>query len=266
MTSTSRTTRNSQKTGIGEALVAMAPESTSSRGPSVPIPLSSLTPAPPSDNVPEIKLPSEGDDGDDIYVNDDPDNADHNSDQNDEPDPQQEYNLARSLELLAKKISRLPKPEKPKNSVKPRVPDTFDGTDPHKLETFTFQCSMYLAARSGDFPDEESRVTFVLSYLKGTPLDWFQTEVGQGITDGGLPDWFSNYPAFIKELQRHFGPRDPVTDAMNALESLRYKDSTKATRYAIDFNRHSRRTGWNEQALSRHYYKGLPERRDRSCR
>jgi hypothetical protein len=47
---------------------------------------------------------------------------------------------------------------------------------------------------------------------------------------------------------------------MNSLENLRYRDSGKATRYTIDFNRHARKTGWNEQALLRQFYKGLPDR------
>jgi hypothetical protein len=61
-------------------------------------------------------------------------------------------------------------------------------------------------------------------------------------------------------LKRVFGPRDPVTDATIAIEALRYKDSTKATRYTIEFNQQARRTGWNDQALARQYYKGLPDR------
>ena len=44
------------------------------------------------------------------------------------------------------------------------------------------------------------------------------------------------------------------------MESLCYKDSTKATRYAINFNCHTHRTSWNDQALTCQYYKGLPDR------
>jgi len=47
---------------------------------------------------------------------------------------------------------------------------------------------------------------------------------------------------------------------MTSLENLRYRDSGKATRNTINFNQHARKTGWNEQALSRQYYKGLPDR------
>ena len=178
-----------------------------------------------------------------------------------EEEPPRDAELADTFKLLAKNISKISSGSKSSNSVKPRAPDTFDGTDPVKVDNYTFQCSMYIAARSKDFPDEESRVTFALSYLKGTPLDWFQTEITHAMTQGGqFPAWFSSYPGFLAELRRLFGPRDLVNDAVTALEALRYKDSTKATRYTLEFNRHSRRTGWNEIALARHFYKGLPDR------
>jgi len=120
---------------------------------------------------------------------------------------------------------------------------------------------MYLAIRASDFLDDEARVTFALSYLKGSPHDWFQSEISHVASEGGrLPEWFTDYTVFQQELKCLFGPRDLITDAMTSLENLRYRDSGKATRYTIDFNRHARKTGWNEQALSHQYYKGLPDR------
>jgi hypothetical protein len=56
-----------------------------------------------------------------------------------------ERDLAQALEHLAEKIARMPSTSKSKTQVKPRVPDTFDGSDPGKLETFIFQCNMYIA-------------------------------------------------------------------------------------------------------------------------
>jgi hypothetical protein len=110
----------------------------------------------------------------------------------------------------------------------------------------------------GDFPDLQSQVMYVLSYLKGNLLDWFQTELNETLAgDDEYPEWFESYPKFLSELRRLFGPRDPVTDTMNSLKALRYKDSTKATRYIIDFTCHSRHTSWNEQVLAHQYYKGL---------
>jgi len=144
--------------------------------------------------------------------------------------------------------------------IKPRVPDTFDSSDPNKLEVFLFQCQMYLTVCSDDFPDDESKVTFVLSYLKGSLQDWFQSELNHAMTSRQLPDWFATYRTFLDKLQHLFGPRDPITDAMNSLESLKLRDSGKATRYTIDFNCYARKTGWNKQALARQFYKNLPDR------
>jgi len=129
---------------------------------------------------------------------------------------------------------------KPKNQVKPRIPDTFDGSDPGKLETFIFQCSMYLAIRASDFSDDEARVVFALSYLKNSPQDWFQSEISHVASKGGrLPEWSTNYAVFQQELKCLFALRDLITDAMTSLENLRYRDSGKATRYTIDFNQHA---------------------------
>jgi Domain of unknown function (DUF4939) len=275
MTTTGRSTRSTSKQGIADTLREMSQDlagaSALSTNPARPSPQPSIT----HHNVNQA-----------VPIEADPDNQSHHSHQSlhsdqdrnqdqdlggdDAPEGEEdddeasppERNLARSLELLASNIKGMSKsPTTRKTAVKPRVPDTFDGTDPAKLDNFIFQCSMYIATCANDFKEDDSRVTFVISYLKGTPLDWFQTELNDALTRGGtFPSWFSSYAAFLVELKRLFGPRDPVADAITALESLRYKDSTKATRFTLEFNRHSRRTGFNDQALLRQYYKVLPDR------
>jgi len=254
-----RNTRTSQKAGIGEALLSFSQKPhaksptpterpTGSHSPSQPPqPPDFLFPAP--GNTKEPHTPEE----------DEPQNP--FLPQEDDPEPG-EQDLVQALELLANKIAGMPSASsKLKNQVKPCVPDTFDGSDPGKLETFIPQCSMYLAIRASDFSDDEARVTFALSYLKGSPQDWFQSEISHVASAGGrLPEWFTDYSVFQQELKRLFGLRDLITDAMTSLENLRYRDSSKATCYTINFNQHARKTGWNEQALSRQYYKGLPDR------
>ena len=263
MTQPGQTTRNSLRSALAENLLpsnhssAMA---TSSRQPPSPQPSVSVLPETGITPIPEAEEDDDRVDDAVIPKGDNPDpDLDLDSDHSDAPP---EHNLARSLELLANKIAKMPASSKPKSTIKPRTPDVFDGTDSSKLETFIFQCSMYMSARAADFPDDESRVTFALSYLKGNPLDWFQTELSDSIDAGDedLPTWFVHYPEFLTEHKRLFGPRDPITDTMNHLEALRYKDLSKAACYTIDFNRYGRRTGWNEQALTRQFYKGLPER------
>ena len=210
-----------------------------------------------NDDIREDHRGAPDDPGDD--PDDDPD-ENHTPDP-DEPAPHPDNSLAASLSLLAANIAKISQAPKPRTKVQQRVPDVFDGTDPSKLDTFIFQCSMYISARTSDFPDSESRVTFALSYLKGVPLDWFQGEYATWLDqNAGQPPWFVSYVGFLAELRRLFGPRDPIADATNAIEGLKYKDSTKAARYTIEFNRHAHRTGWNDTALTRQYYKALPDR------
>ena len=255
--SSGRTTRNSQKAAtLGNTLGSV--------GSRPPTPSRPTTPPPHPSDFTFLPIPEADEDSspaEESTPHRDNHSSDHHSDQgsdhNQDVDP--EVSLAQSLTLLAKKIDAMPRSKK--RSVKPREPDVFDGTDPNKLDNYIFQLTLYLATVSDDFPDDNTRITFALSYLKGTPLDWFQSEMTHALATGHtFPVWSTSIAAFLAELRRLFGPRDAVSDAMNALEALRYKDSTKATRYTIDFNRHGRKTGWNEKALARQYYKGLPDR------
>jgi len=129
--------------------------------------------------------------------------------------------------LAALSVPPPPAPVKPKSRVKPRSPDTFDGSDPGKLDAFIFQCSMYIILCGQDFLDEASKVAFMLSYLKGSVLNWFQTTATHGSSGLMSTAWLSLTPVFIDELRRLFGPRDPVNKATVRIENLRYKDAGK---------------------------------------
>jgi len=160
--------------------------------------------------------------------------------------------------LAALSIPPLPPapPAEPKSRVKPRSPDTLNGSDLGKLNAFIFQCSMYIVLRGQDFLDEASKVAFMLSYLKGSALDWFQTAATHGSSSLMSTAWLSSTPVFIDELCRLFGPRDPVNKATVHIENLRYKDAGKAVKYTLDFNRDAPCTGWNDKALYWQFYKG----------
>ena len=110
-----------------------------------------------------------------------------------------EVSLAQSLMLLAKKIDAMPHSKK--HSVKPREPDMFDGTNPNKLDNYIFQLTLYLAAISDNFLDDNTRITFVLSYLKGTSLDWFQLEITHALaTSHTFLVWSTSITTFLTKL------------------------------------------------------------------
>ena len=61
------------------------------------------------------------------------------------------------------------------STAKPKLwePDSFDGSDPKKLCTFIFQCKLNFRDRKDLFHNEETKVNYALSYLKGIALDCF---------------------------------------------------------------------------------------------
>ena len=95
---------------------------------------------------------------------------------------------------------------------------------------------MYISLHGHNFPDESYQVAFMLSHLKGSTLDWFQSAVSHGLSSITPVAWLSSRTLFLEELCRLFGPCDPTNDAIIRLKNLRYKDSGKAIKYTLDFN------------------------------
>jgi len=105
------------------------------------------------------------------YINDDPDwvdasipvltpafqtppVADHNPINN---------QLAKALRQLLENLNRGSTP-KPHQS-KAHIPDTFDGSDPHKLNHFLFQCQLFFYANPSQSSIDEEKINFAMTYL-----------------------------------------------------------------------------------------------------
>ena len=59
-------------------------------------------------------------------------------------------------------------------SVKVRVPDVFDGMDPHQLHHFLFQCRLYFRSGPTLFKSDVDKVNFAMTYVSGVVQDWLQ--------------------------------------------------------------------------------------------
>ena len=94
----------------------------------------------------------------------------------------------------------------------------------------------------------------MLSYLKGTVLDWFEPS----LTSGESPPWLDNYSDFIRELKNNFGPHNPKGKAKADLENLKMCNNQRIMKYLVDFNRLATRVQWGDTALRRQMYCGLP--------
>src|SRR5882724_9676089 len=81
------------------------------------------------------------------------------------------------------------------------------------------------------FEDNTNKVNYVLSYLKGTALDCFES----AILDPIEPLWLSYFDLFAQELKANFGTYNPVHEAEAKLEGLHMHKSHQAMKYFIKF-------------------------------
>ena len=140
--------------------------------------------------------------------------------------------LAKAFGQLADSLNNTRKP-----SVQARVrePDQFDGSDTRKLQPFLTQCLLEFRNRPDAFSDDSAKVTYVLSFLHGTALDWFEPT----LTSGRYAPWLTDYAAFVSELWNNFGPHNPEGEVEAGLENLRMRDTQRTTKYLTEFNQTS---------------------------
>jgi hypothetical protein len=155
---------------------------------------------------------------------------------------------------------RSPSPDRhvPRTRVKTRDPDPYDGSDPSKLRAFLSQCKLVFRACPDDFDDDEVKITYAVSWLKGTAQRWYEPTLS--LDDRDLPQFALQWDVFEETLKATFGEPDPVNSATQKLDNLRMLDHHHITKYNVDFNEHSAITGFGERALYAKYYKGLAPR------
>src|SRR5882724_11666280 len=141
------------------------------------------------------------------------------------------------------------------NSSKPKLwePDPIDGSDSRKLRTFILQCKLNFQDCKDIFEDDTDKVNYVLSFLKGTARDCFES----AILDPIEPPWLSYFDLFLEELKANFGTYDPVSEAEAELKGLRMNKSHQAMKYFIKFQQLAACAEWGDAALNRQAYNGL---------
>jgi hypothetical protein len=172
-----------------------------------------------------------------------------------DPDDPDDINIPAALISLAKAINA---PGRTDTRSKVREPDPFDGSDSRKLQTFLVQCYLCFKDRPAAFKDNETKVNFALSYLKGTAFEWFEPGILK--SNSIIYPWISDWDDFVEELQTNFGPYDPKGDAEADLENLTMRDGQRIIKYTTEFNKLAAKVDWGESALNRRFYKGLPAR------
>jgi len=77
--------------------------------------------------------------------------------------------LAEALQQLSENLNRGSAP-KPHQS-KAHIPDTFDSSDPHKLNHFLFQCWLFFHANPSQFSTNKEKINFAMTYLSSVAQD-----------------------------------------------------------------------------------------------
>lgn len=169
-------------------------------------------------------------------------------------DDQSTPNLAEAIVLMTAELRRRENPVVRRAQAK--EPDTFDGSDPRKLNNFILLCNLYFR-NNPSYEDDQNKVTFALSYLRGMALEYFEPAI---LDSDEVPDWMDNWSAFIRQLRIQFGPVDPTADAEDSIDNLKMNDNHQIVKYNVEFNRLAIRTGWDDSVLRHRYYSGLAER------
>ena len=99
------------------------------------------------------------------------------------------------------------------NKAKAKEPDTFNGSDPHKLISFLLLCNLYFH-NNFSYAEDNTKVTFVLTYLWGTALNFFE-----------------------------------LADAEDSIDNLKMRNNQHILKYNIDSNRLAIQTGWSDNVL-----------------
>ena len=217
------------------------------------------TPSPDREGPNDGAAPApDGDDGNGPGGNDSGDDGGDGSDDeiNNLPDPMKA--LVKAMVLgLNKANSGGGSSDKTRARV--RDPEPYDGKDPELLRTFLFQGILNFNDRPKAFTRDSQKVNYMISYLTGDALGWFEPEmVNPDPTNP--PAWLDNYAEFVAELQRNFGSYDPRQEAENEISTLTMPSDSTIQKYLVRFNKLSLLTGWNDQALRKVFYDGLPER------
>jgi hypothetical protein len=107
--------------------------------------------------------------------------------------------------------------------------------DPTKLREFISQYELVFRARPHDFDEDHVKITYAVSWLKGTAQHWYEPTLALG--DDDLPDYACHWDDFEEALRTTFGEPDPVASASYKRDHLSMKDTRHVTKYNIEFNK-----------------------------
>jgi hypothetical protein len=99
-------------------------------------------------------------------------------------------------------------------------PDNFNG-DRSKGHTFLTSCELYLSLTGADYPDEQARIHWALSFFKSGRAAIFAKHIVRKEMRTGVMA-FADWTDFTSEFMSTFCPENKATSMLMRLESDRY--------------------------------------------
>jgi hypothetical protein len=116
--------------------------------------------------------------------------------------------------------------------IKPASPDNFDG-DRSKGRAFLTSCELYLSLAGSEYPDEQARIHWALSFFKsGRAVMFSEHIVRQEMRTGVMA--FADWTDFTSEFTSTFCPENEATSALMRLESDCYFQGQRNVEVYID--------------------------------
>lgn len=112
-----------------------------------------------------------------------------------------------------------------RESKEPKVkdPETFTGKR-SLLNAFITECNIVFKLQVSRFNDERVKVNYMVSYLRGTPLD----AISPYLTARPRPSFIESYDEFILYLRSNFGDPDEIGTTRRKYKALRQTTSASA--------------------------------------
>ncbi|MBW0577740.1 hypothetical protein O181_117455 [Austropuccinia psidii MF-1] len=141
-----------------------------------------------------------------------------------------------------------------------KAPDSFDGTQAHKLRGFIHSCQLIFHNGPENFFSDRKKVLYSTSFLTGRAGKWIEPYLSN-ISNEDPSYLLNNWPFFESQLFTLFGDPNEVRKSEQELGNLRMKESGHVSLYISDFRSLMSRIGdWGERAYIHFYRRGLASR------
>ncbi|GLB45813.1 hypothetical protein LshimejAT787_3100030 [Lyophyllum shimeji] len=117
--------------------------------------------------------------------------------------------------------------------LRPAPPDSFDG-EREKERAFINSCDLYMSLAPDAFSDEQTRINWALSYMKGGRAARFAARTLRHLLSHGRAPRFWSYAEFHAQFIAEFCPQDEKRKAATTLETSAYYQGSRSVDEYID--------------------------------